>query len=93
MDGRKLTVRKAGAMTGYYIYREGDKTPFAHFDDEADAHLFTQADALLSVLREVLYQIEDAELHGGGAHDDGCSICLAMQDGWAAIAKARGVGR
>ena len=45
----------------------------------------TSDGGLAEALTEVLDQIEDAEQHGGGAHDDGCSICIAMQDARAAL--------
>lgn len=39
-----------------------------------------RAEGLEGALTELCDQIADTELHGDGAHDDGCPICIAHQD-------------
>ena len=48
MGGRKLTVTKthAGSHPWFVIREAEDDVMVARFETEADAHLFTQADAL-----------------------------------------------
>lgn len=48
--------------------------------------LRSQRDALATALEEILDEVEATEEHGGGAHDDLCTLCVAMENARSALA-------
>lgn len=77
-------------ITGPAYPHQSANAAFIAASRDAVPDLLALVDELAAALEEVCMQIEDTEEHGGGAHDDGCPVCISIAEAVSILARLKG---